>query len=97
VSYDIWGDEDAYGGRGMPTDELRIAAVLLAHMDGWEDRLLVSQDVCLKSQLRAFGGPGYDHLLVDVAPRLRAAGMDPLEVEALLVDNPRRAPTGAIF
>jgi len=97
VSYDIWGDEDAYGGRGMPTDDLRIAAVLLAHMDGWEDRLLVSQDVCLKSQLRAFGGPGYDHLLTDITPRLQAAGMDRLEVEALLVDNPRRALTGAIL
>ena len=97
ISYDIWGDEDAYGGRGMPTDDLRIAAVLLAHMDGWEDRLLVSQDICLKSQLHAFGGPGYDHLLVDVAPRLRAAGMDRLELDALLVDNPRRALTGAII
>jgi len=97
VSYDIWGDEDAYGGRGMPTDDLRIAAVLLAHMDGWEDRLLVSQDVCLKSQLRTFGGPGYAHLLESIAPRLGAAGMDPLEVQALLVDNPRRALTGAIF
>ena len=97
VSYDIWGDEDAYGARGMPTDDLRIAGVLVAHMDGWEDRLLVSQDVCLKSQLRAFGGPGYAHLLADIAPRLEAAGMDPLEVEALLVDNPRRALTGAII
>jgi len=95
ISYDIWGDEDAYGGRGMPTDDLRIAGVLVAHMAGWEDRLLVSQDVCLKSQLRAFGGPGYDHLLVDVALRLKAAGLDPLEVDALLVDNPRRALTGA--
>ena len=94
ISYDIWGDEDAYGERGMPTDDLRIAGVLVAHMDGWEDRLLVSQDVCLKSQLRAFGGAGYDHLLVDIAPRLEAAGLDPLEVEALLVDNPRRALTG---
>jgi phosphotriesterase-related protein len=94
VSYDIWGDEDAYGDRGMPTDDLRIAGVLVAHLDGWEDRLLVSQDVCLKSQLRRFGGAGYAHLLVDVAPRLEAAGLDPLEVEALLVDNPRRALTG---
>jgi phosphotriesterase-related protein len=94
VSYDIWGDEDAYGHRGMPTDDLRIAGVLVAHLDGWEDHLLVSQDVCLKSQLRAFGGGGYDHLLVDIAPRLEAAGLDPLEVEALLVDNPRRALTG---
>jgi phosphotriesterase-related protein len=94
VSYDIWGDEDAYGGRGMPTDDLRIAGVLVAHLDGWDDRLLVSQDVCLKSQLRAFGGGGYDHLLVGIAPRLEAAGLDPLEVEALLVDNPRRALTG---
>jgi len=95
ISYDIWGDEYAYGGRGMPTDDLRIAGVLVSHFEGWEDRLLVSQDVCLKSQLRAYGGPGYDHLLVDVALRLKAAGLDPLEVDALLVDNPRRALTGA--
>ena len=94
IGYDIWGDEDAYGDRGMPTDDLRIAGVLVAHLDGWEDHLLVSQDVCLKSQLRAFGGAGYDHLLVDIVPRLEAAGLDPLEVEALLVDNPRRALTG---
>ncbi len=94
VSYDIWGDEDAYGARGMPTDDMRIAGVLVAHMDGWEDRLLVAQDVCLKSQLRAYGGGGYDHLLVNMAPRLEASGLDPLEVEALLVDNPRRALTG---
>ncbi len=94
VSYDIWGDEDAYGVRGMPTDDMRIAGVLMAHLDGWEDRLLLAQDVCLKSQLRAFGGGGYDHLLTDIPPRLEAAGLDPLEVEALLVDNPRRALTG---
>ncbi len=94
LSYDIWGDEDAYGDRGMPTDDLRIAAVLVAHLDGWEDRLLLSQDVCLKSQLRAFGGGGYDHLLVDIPARLEAAGLDPLEVDALVVDNPRRALTG---
>jgi phosphotriesterase-related protein len=88
VAIDIWGDEDAYGGRGMPTDEQRIAAVLAAHDEGWADRLVLSQDVCLKSQLGAHGGRGYDHLLTTIAPRLRDAGLDEAAVDALLITNP---------
>lgn len=95
VSLDIWGDEDAYGGRGMPTDDARLKTVLEAHDEGWADRLLLAQDVSTKTQLRAHGGRGYDHLLVSVIPRLQAAGLSPNETARLVTDNPRRALTGA--
>lgn len=94
VGIDIWGDEDAYGGRGMPSDASRTAAVLVAHEEGWADRLLLAQDVCTKTQLHAFGGRGYDHLLTGVASDLRTAGLSVKEVDQLLVDNPRRAISG---
>jgi phosphotriesterase-related protein len=94
VAIDIWGDEDAYGGRGMPTDDVRIAAVLAAFDEGWADRLAVSQDVCLKSQLRAHGGPGYAHLLAVIAPRLRAAGLREADLDLLFIANPRRLLAG---
>jgi phosphotriesterase-related protein len=94
VGIDIWGDEDAYGGRGMPSDASRTAAVLVAHEEGWADRLLLAQDVCTKTQLHAFGGRGYDHLLTEVASNLRTAGLSVTEVDQLLVDNPRRAISG---
>ncbi|MBF6605849.1 MAG: hypothetical protein IVW53_09745 [Chloroflexi bacterium] len=94
VGIDIWGDEDAYGDRGMPSDTSRTAAVVAAHEEGWSDRLLLAQDVCTKTQLHAFGGRGYDHLLTGVAPGLRTAGLSAAEVDRLLVDNPRRAISG---
>jgi phosphotriesterase-related protein len=94
VAIDIWGDEDAYGGRGMPTDDARIRSVLDAFDQGWADRLALSQDVCLKSQLTAHGGPGYAHLLAVVAPRLRAAGLRDADLDLLFIDTPRRLLAG---
>ena len=94
VAIDIWGDEDAYGGRGMPTDAQRVDAVLRAHDEGWAGRLLLAQDVCLKTQLRAHGGRGYDHILTSVVPMLRDAGLSPEDALALVVDNPARLLTG---
>jgi phosphotriesterase-related protein len=94
VAIDIWGDEDAYGGKGMPTDDLRIRAVLEAFDQGWADRLALSQDVCLKSQLRAHGGPGYAHLVERIAPRLRAAGLGRDDLDLLFVRTPRRILAG---
>jgi len=78
----------------MPSDASRTAAVLVAHEEGWADRLLLAQDVCTKTQLHAFGGRGYDHLLTEVASNLRTAGLSVTEVDQLLVDNPRRAISG---
>lgn len=94
VCLDIWGDEDAYGGRGMPTDRARADAVRRAWVEGWLDRLCIAQDVCTKTQLRAFGGHGYDHILTGVPALLAAAGLPP-EVHARLVaENPARLLCG---
>jgi phosphotriesterase-related protein len=95
VAIDIWGDEDAYGGKGMPSDDARIRGVLAAFDGGWADRLALSQDVCLKSQLRAHGGPGYAHLLTAIAPRLLAAGLAPADLDLLFTATPRRLLAGA--
>ncbi len=94
TAIDIWGDEDAYGGKGMPTDNQRIRAVLDAFDQGWADRLALSQDVCLKSQLRMHGGPGYAHLLTVIAPRLLAAGLAPANLDLLFTATPRRLLAG---
>ncbi len=94
VAIDIWGDEDDYGGRGMPSDDLRVAAVVAAESEGWADRLVLSQDVCLKSQLRAHGGRGYDHLLTTIVPKLRHAGLDDAAIDDLFISNPRRVLGG---
>ena len=60
---------------------------------GHADRILLSQDVCNDSQLKAYGGNGYVHLTETFLPRLRAAGASDAEIETMTVTNPRRLLT----
>jgi phosphotriesterase-related protein len=87
IAFDIWGDEYRYGAVSMPSDEQRIAATVELVADGYGAQLVHSHDVCTKTQLRAFGGVGYDHLPRAIAPRLRRAGLSAEEVQRQLTGN----------
>ena len=62
---------------------------------GLEGRLLLSHDVCLTSDLAAYGGPGYAYLLTGFRDRMLEAGFPESLLTTLMADNPRRALTGA--
>lgn len=72
--------------------ETGLRADLIAEMfrRGLENRLLLSQDVCMKSHLRAYGGTGYAAIFELLAPELRARGIGSDSLELLLLENPRR-------
>ena len=89
IAFDLWGDEDVYGADRMPTDGERIAALLELIAGGFGGQLVHSHDVCLKSQLTRFGGPGYAHIPRVVRPRLLAAGLSHAEVARQLSGNAR--------
>jgi phosphotriesterase-related protein len=89
IAFDLWGDEDRYGADRMPTDDERIAALLELIGAGYGGQLVHSHDVCLKSQLARFGGPGYAHIPRVVRPRLLAAGLSEAEVARQLSGNAR--------
>ena len=61
---------------------------------GFLGQVLLSQDVCLRSDYAAMGGPGYAYVVTGFADRLRAEGFDDADLHTLLVDNPRRMLTG---
>jgi predicted metal-dependent phosphotriesterase family hydrolase len=61
---------------------------------GFLDHVLLSQDVCLRSDYAAMGGPGYAYVVTTFADRLKEAGFDESDIRGLLVDNPRRMLTG---
>jgi phosphotriesterase-related protein len=63
---------------------------------GWANQLLLSQDVCRRSHLKAYGGNGYDYLLTCFLPRLRAAGVDDETLHIITVENPRRLLAGPL-
>jgi phosphotriesterase-related protein len=81
--------------RGMYEWEVRRYIELIQEFlnRGFLHQLLLSHDVCMTSHLHAYGGTGYDFLLTDFVARLRAAGLSELEIDTLLIDNPRAALT----
>lgn len=84
---------DAYGGWDFPTDRDRIAGVASLVERGWADQVLISTDMCMKFQLRAYGGHGFGHILDTVVPRMRKAGIPDAALDRILVENTRRLLT----
>ncbi len=62
---------------------------------GYAGKLLLSQDVCQRSHLRAYGGPGYTFLFEEFRALAIEAGIEPDVLDAIHRDNPRRAVFGA--
>ena len=60
---------------------------------GYAGQLLLSQDVCHNSQLKANGGFGYTYLQQHFLPTLRTAAVGEGEIRQMTVDNPRRILT----
>jgi phosphotriesterase-related protein len=76
VQYDMLGMDVFYADQGVqcPSDEQNAEWLARLVERGHANRLLLSQDIFLKSLLRSHGGPGYGHVLQYFVPRLRAAG-----------------------
>lgn len=58
--------------------------------DGYADRIVLGQDIGVRTRLRRWGSWGYAHLLEHVVPLLRELGVDEAAVDAMLVRNPAR-------
>jgi len=84
-------DNTGYTGGGYPGDPLRAVNVRALIAEGHLSQILLSGDVCMKSHLHAYGGKGYDHVLVKFVPCLRKAGVSDQDTQSMLVENPRKA------
>jgi phosphotriesterase-related protein len=58
---------------------------------GFERQILLSQDICLRSNLLAMGGPGYAYVITEFRRRLEGAGFSAELIDRFLIDNPREA------
>ncbi|MDQ3702481.1 MAG: phosphotriesterase-related protein [Chloroflexota bacterium] len=95
IGFDTFGAEYALdsAGRRLATDEERLTGVCRLLGAGYARQLFLSQDICERLQLRAYGGFGYAHLLTTIRPRLRRAGVDEATLDLLLRQNPSRLLT----
>ena len=57
---------------------------------GFGERILLSQDICTKHRLVAYGGHGFAHLFAEVLPWMWRRGIDQATTTTLVVDNPAR-------
>ena len=55
---------------------------------GFDDRILLSHDICLRGMLTVNGGVGYGHILKSFVPRMQAAGIADSLIEKFMVHNP---------
>ncbi len=94
VEYDRFGIE-RYGGhpekclRVFPRDTERITAIVELIASGYLRQILISHDICMKIELKKFGGPGYGHILRHIVPMMKRAGVSEADIHTMLVNNPR--------
>ncbi len=60
---------------------------------GYEDRILLSQDVCMKIHLKAYGGTGYSFVMEKFLPYLLTLGVTERQATKMMVDNPMQVLT----
>jgi predicted metal-dependent phosphotriesterase family hydrolase len=89
-----WVQFDRVGGRVAFEWERRVKWICNLVQQGYLNQLLLSHDVCLQSDLHAYGGTGYDFVLTRLVPMLLDAGLSQAQIDRILIDNPRRALTG---
>ncbi len=74
----------------LPNDAGRLAIIRALIDRGHLGQILISQDICHLARLRRYGGEGYGHIFRNVVPMMRARGFGQEEIDAILVENPRR-------
>ncbi len=70
--------------------EVQISSVKGFIDHGLLEKILISQNVCHILHMTANGGYGYAHILKDVVPKFRGYGIAEVEIQTMMVDNPKR-------
>ncbi len=89
VEFDLFGLDKR--GPWFRQDLTVAAQALKTLIDrGCIDHILLSQDLCFTSCYTKNGGYGYAHLLKNVVPKLKAAGITDQQIRTIMVENPER-------
>lgn len=92
LEYDMVGMDFYFANEDAqcPSDEENAQAVAHLVSLGYQDRVLLSQDVFLKMMLTHYGGNGYAYILEHFVPRLERHGVSSDMIDTMLVTNPAR-------
>lgn len=94
LEWDLFGNEQSMYvlnlAIDMPSDAARMDDIAWMIAQGFGDKIVVSHDICAKTQLLRYGGFGYAYILSAIVPRMRRRGFTEESIHRILVDNPSR-------
>jgi len=92
LQYDMIGMEVFYADQQAqcPSGEDDARNIARLVRDGFGEKVLMSQDIFLKSLLRSYGGPGYGHMIEFFLPRLARHGVAFEQGISMMTANPRQ-------
>ena len=94
VEYDMFGEEASFYPQNpdldMPNDATRIDYIKQLVGAGYLSQIVVSHDVAFKFKQVRYGGSGFAHILKYAVPIMQRKGLTEGQIQALLMDNPKR-------
>lgn len=95
VEFDNFGKEfyadkrDRSVLRGLFARDIeRVRAIKQLIDAGFLSKILISNDICLKTCLHRYGGWGYDHVLTNIIPMMEDEGITSEQIKTLMCRNP---------
>ena len=92
IELDMLGREAAIG---LSQTEMGVRSIQRMIEEGYEERIVLSHDVCWKIHLKHYGGFGYSFIPEKLLPHLRKIGVGDERIDKMMVQNPRRILTFA--
>lgn len=82
--------DGAFSGGPFETDVARVHKISEIIEKGYGNRLLLTNDLCLKASLHRYGGWGYDHIFCNIIPMMRMEGISKENISLIIDENPKR-------
>lgn len=76
------------GSFARDTERVQMIAQLISR--GYAKQILISNDICLRSMMHAYGGWGYDHIGANILPMMEDFGISACDIETIVSENPIR-------
>jgi phosphotriesterase-related protein len=86
MATDLWDCKPGSGRFSTDWERVRLLKELID--EGYSKQLLLSCDICLKQLLHAYGGWGYDHVIVHILPMLKELGIKQEIIDQMIIHNP---------
>lgn len=82
-------NERGFAGGIFIRDLERIKIISKLVKQGHSNRILITNDICLKTMLCCYGGWGYAHILKNIIPLMESEDLQPEIIDRIILNNPK--------